>query len=93
MSQRKALPELDRSYNCSDEIISDKWGKRGPLVLLGVSIGCVLMVSIVFGIVSSFTSLTYWSQIANRSIVNTNELHGKFALITLIKAFGMAWRK
>ncbi|KAH8172467.1 major facilitator superfamily protein [Sarocladium implicatum] len=53
-------------------VAADKWGKRGPLVLLGVSIGCVLM-------------------IANRSIVNTNDLHGKFALITLIKAFGMAW--
>jgi hypothetical protein len=33
------------------------------------------------------------AQIANRAIVNTDRLHGKFALITLIKAFGMAWRK
>ncbi|KAL2206535.1 alternative sulfate transporter [Sarocladium strictum] len=45
-------------------VISDKWGKRGPMVLLGI---------------------------ANRAIVNTDRLHGKFALITLIKAFGMAW--
>ncbi|KAK0388596.1 hypothetical protein NLU13_4839 [Sarocladium strictum] len=53
-------------------IAADMWGKRGPLVLLGVSIGCIMM-------------------IANRAIVNTDRLHGKFALITLIKAFGMAW--
>lgn len=70
--------------------ISDKWRKRGPMVLLGVVIGWALIVRR-YDVNSHLEVLTR-RQIANRVLARTDKVDAKFAILTLIIAFSFNWR-